>query len=432
MEAVDPTKIASANSNAPQPVAPAADTIKQPTTVQERIEFNNKYGPAAPMAAGMLPPYGKNGYINPDSYLRYSRDKKTNPMYNGKPFGGIDAINKIRESDGYLHPISKAPFYFDNDDYNAKNHALITRLGSEDTSVNVPVLGPFNFGTYVRMTDDLNTLGKLSPQDREINGFEVQRMGDKGMKSVNKVMPDMYSTGGHEADHYLNFETSKGRAKVEEQAKKHNLSIPNVYFGYEPGEVAPNMSRLKNFGRYRGIDVDAPDGMQNTFEAFRKEPFDPKKAPEWQRTRNQFESYTNQLKAEGSVPMKDKQPIAPQAIKNWQTLYGHYWPGVAKNQQQVRPPLIQSSQRPIQTQPAQPQPPIQAPQYPQPPVPPAPSLAKQARVASTLNSSYNSLMNEARMMKIAAVLQKATDNLKLSDRPTRVSGRLFRMLAGEE
>lgn len=39
------------------------------------------------------------------------------------------------------------------------------------------------------------------------------------------------------------------------------------------------------------------------------------------------------------------------------------------------------------------------------------------KVASTLNSSYNRLMNEVRMTKIAAILQKATDDLKSSDRP---------------
>lgn len=45
---------------------------------------------------------------------------------------------------------------------------------------------------------------------------------------------------------------------------------------------------------------------------------------------------------------------------------------------------------------------------------------KMDKVASTLNSSYNSLMNQARMRKIAATLQKATDGLKLSARPARV------------
>lgn len=39
------------------------------------------------------------------------------------------------------------------------------------------------------------------------------------------------------------------------------------------------------------------------------------------------------------------------------------------------------------------------------------------KIASTPNSSYNRLMNEVRMMKIATILQKATDDLKLSDRP---------------
>lgn len=57
--------------------------------------------------------------------------------------------------------------------------------------------------------------------------------------------------------------------------------------------------------------------------------------------------------------------------------------------------------------------------------------AKQAsRNASILSSSYNQLTSEDRMIKIAAVLQKATDNLKLSDRVARGSGRLFRLLAG--
>lgn len=39
------------------------------------------------------------------------------------------------------------------------------------------------------------------------------------------------------------------------------------------------------------------------------------------------------------------------------------------------------------------------------------------KVASTLNSSYDRLMNKGRMTKIAAILQKATDGLKSSDRP---------------
>ena len=40
------------------------------------------------------------------------------------------------------------------------------------------------------------------------------------------------------------------------------------------------------------------------------------------------------------------------------------------------------------------------------------------KVASTLNSSYDRLMNPDRLTKIAAILQKATDGLKLSDRPS--------------
>ncbi|WP_295876766.1 hypothetical protein [uncultured Akkermansia sp.] len=374
--------------------------MKQPTTTQERIEFNNKYGPAAPMAAGMLPPYGKSGYINPADYLRYSRDKATNPMYNGKPFGGINEINKVRNSDGYLAPLSSANLPIDNDaNY---GNALFTMHGSQTLALGVPGKYTFNVGSLIRNYDDIKQRDSVSPQDREINGYSVQRMGPKGIEEVNKITPDQYATGDHELRHALNQYTDKGQAKVEEQAKKHNLSIPNVYFGYEPGEVAPNLARLKDYGRYQGIDVDAPDGMQKTFEAFKNAPFDPEKSKEIQRFRNQLESYTKQLKVEGSIPKDDKETISPQAIKNWQTLYGHYWPGVARNQQ-VRPPYA----APTQTPPAQP-----APQ----PVPPTPALAKQAGIASTLNASYNRLMNPDRMMKIAAILQKATDDLKSSDR----------------
>lgn len=46
------------------------------------------------------------------------------------------------------------------------------------------------------------------------------------------------------------------------------------------------------------------------------------------------------------------------------------------------------------------------------------SPGRMDKVASALNSSYNSLMNPDRLTKIAAILQKATDGLKLSDRPS--------------
>ena len=61
------------------------------------------------------------------------------------------------------------------------------------------------------------------------------------------------------------------------------------------------------------------------------------------------------------------------------------------------------------------------------------ALDMQAKQASrnAFTPSYNQLTSEDHMMKIAAVLQKATDNLKLSDRPTRGSGRLFRMFVGQ-
>ena len=89
-------------------------------------------------------------------------------------------------------------------------------------------------------------------------------------------------------------------------------------------------------------------------------------------------------------------------VRNIARTYGKTAPDIVKDER---------GSKPVAQQPAQ------TPQVPQPPVPPTPALAKQARVASTPNSSYNRLMNEVRMMKIAAILQKATDDLKSSDRP---------------
>lgn len=100
-------------------------------------------------------------------------------------------------------------------------------------------------------------------------------------------------------------------------------------------------------------------------------------------------------------------------VRNIARTYEKTAPDIVKTNRNTKP----IAQQPTQTQPPV-QPPVQAqPQAPQPPVPPAPALAKQARVASTPNSSYNSFMNEVRLTKIAAILQKATDGLKLSDRP---------------
>ena len=101
-------------------------------------------------------------------------------------------------------------------------------------------------------------------------------------------------------------------------------------------------------------------------------------------------------------------------VRNIARTYGKTVPDIVRDEKESKP----VAQQPVQAPQIQPQPPIQAPQQSQQePVPPTPALAKQARVASALNSSYNRLMNEVRMTKIAAILQKATDGLKSSDRP---------------
>ena len=87
-------------------------------------------------------------------------------------------------------------------------------------------------------------------------------------------------------------------------------------------------------------------------------------------------------------------------VRNIARTYGKTVPDIAKDERGSTP----VAQQPIP--PTQPQQPAQAPQQPPPQAPEVPALAKQARVASTLNSSYNSLMNQARMRKIAATLRK--------------------------
>ena len=103
-----------------------------------------------------------------------------------------------------------------------------------------------------------------------------------------------------------------------------------------------------------------------------------------------------------SIPYQPGTWAGHPVIRNIARTYGKTVPDIVRDEKGSKPVAQQ---------------PVQAPQVPQPPVPPTPALAKQARIASTPNSSYNRLMNEVRMMKIAAILQKATDDLKLSDRP---------------
>lgn len=87
-------------------------------------------------------------------------------------------------------------------------------------------------------------------------------------------------------------------------------------------------------------------------------------------------------------------------VRNIARTYGKTVPDIAKDERGSKP----VAQQPIP--PTQPQQPAQAPQQPPQQAPEVPALAKQARVASTLNSSYNSLMNQAHMRKIAATLRK--------------------------
>lgn len=115
-------------------------------------------------------------------------------------------------------------------------------------------------------------------------------------------------------------------------------------------------------------------------------------------------------------------PILPTTSTPYQpgTWAGHpVVRNIARTYRKTAPDIVKDERgsKPVAQQPAQTpqQPPVQA--QPQAPQPPAPALAKQARVASTLNSSYDRLMNKGRMTKIAAILQKATDGLKSSDRP---------------
>jgi hypothetical protein len=115
-----------------------------------------------------------------------------------------------------------------------------------------------------------------------------------------------------------------------------------------------------------------------------------------------LDDYRENKLHEFPVPVEERELEAPRGmmkfLKDTNALRQ-----VVKQGPSVRPPLLQQ--------------PAQAPQQPPQQAPEVPALAKQARVASTLNSAYNSLMNQARMRKIAATLQKATDGLKLSARP---------------
>lgn len=160
--------------------------------------------------------------------------------------------------------------------------------------------------------------------------------------------------------------------------------------------------------RQRYVSPQQADSMGQVREQSKRQ-----REQDYQRELKEYQDGKRQIPP---VPVEQRELQAPREMMKF-TDDTNVLKQLVRKGPSVRPPLLPQQAQPVQAPQIQPQPPVQAPQVPQPPVPPTPALAKQARVASTLNASYNRLMNEVRMMKIAAILQKATDDLKLSDRP---------------
>ncbi len=159
--------------------------------------------------------------------------------------------------------------------------------------------------------------------------------------------------------------------------------------------------------RQRYVSPQQADSMGQVREQSKRQ-----REQDYQRELKEYQDGKRQIPP---VPVEQRELEAPREMMKF-TDDTNVLKQLVRKGPSVRPPRLLQQVQPAQTPQ---QPPVQAqPQAPQPPVPPAPALAKQARVASALNSSYNQLVNEGCMTKIAAVLQKATNNLKLSDRPS--------------
>lgn len=215
--------------------------------------------------------------------------------------------------------------------------------------------------------------------------------------------PSARSTASHELNHINNMPTDGYRRTAYGRQYVTPGFSKNTY-AWNPVEAVQALASRKRSEAARGVDVSTPGAMETSLSRLSQvdpnSPANGEHLGEEQRLRNylrtSMKDYDESAKQNPdlpkvSIPYRMGDPRGNPVFRNISNTYREAIPDLVNNRQPGR----------------------------------------MDKIASTPNSSYNQLTSEDHMMKIAAVLQKATDNLKLSDRPTRVSGSLFRMLVGE-
>lgn len=266
----------------------------------------------------------------------------------------------------------------------------------------------FEEGTHAGSPTSYNALPKATRPDQfgptdKLPGEPVDKIVDRARAGGEPTVPGM--RGSYDQ-----------RPQEQTKARLFDQRDATATYGYRLQNSRDLEKYHRMLGAY-GTDEEWKAGQRNLMPQHADSVGQVREQSKRQREQDyqrELKEYQDGKRPAPPVPV-DQMPLQPPRELNKFIDQTKLMKQLVRQGPSVRPPLLQ---QPTQTQPAQPQPPVQAqPQAPQPPVPPAPALAKQARVASTLNSSYNRLMNEVRMTKIAAILQKATDDLKSADRP---------------
>lgn len=201
--------------------------------------------------------------------------------------------------------------------------------------------------------------------------------------------PSARSTISHELNHVNNMPT----ASYKRLANGRQVVTPGFSkstYANNPAEALQALASRKRAEAARGVDVSTPGAMEASLSRLSQvdpnSPANGEHLGEEQRLRNylrtSMKDYDERAKQNPDLP-KVSIPY-----RMGDTRGNPVFRNISNTYREAIPDLVQNRQP-----------------------------GRMDKIASTLNSSYNRLMNEGRMTKIAAALQKATDDLKLSDRP---------------
>lgn len=202
-------------------------------------------------------------------------------------------------------------------------------------------------------------------------------------------MPSARSTASHEENHINNLPT-KGYVLQAAYDQLVNPGFSNRTYAYNPAEAIQSLASRKRSEAANGHDVSTPRAMEESLGRLATQN-DPVLGEEY-RLRNylrtSMKDYNDTSEVGPYHPIKTPLPKVSTPYRIGEPQGHPIFRNISNTYREAIPDLVQNRQP-----------------------------GRMDKVASTPNSSYNQFMNPDRLTKIAAILQKATDDLKSSDRP---------------